>query len=149
MSGEPSRRPKLGKGGHADPPKATQFKPGQSGNPRGRPKRKPPATIDEVVARAFGKMIEAQEGGEVISIPLVQAMLERSLLQAAKGDRHARRDMITLMRHYRWIDDCSEKGAMTEDERESLLAENAELRSLLREASAIIDSHNDDDDYED
>ena len=38
--------------GHGRPPKRTQFKPGVSGNPKGRPKRKP-ADVSEVIKDAL------------------------------------------------------------------------------------------------
>jgi hypothetical protein len=48
--------------GHGRPPKASRFKPGVSGNPKGRPKRKP-AAIAEAINKAFDEPISYVDGG--------------------------------------------------------------------------------------
>lgn len=48
--------------GYGKPPKASRFRPGASGNPKGRPKRKQ-LLIAEVVNSAIDAPIEFVEGG--------------------------------------------------------------------------------------
>ena len=51
--------------GYCKPPVHSQFPPGQSGCPGGRPKRKPPETdLARLVAEELQKEIDIQEGGK-------------------------------------------------------------------------------------
>jgi hypothetical protein len=90
--------------GYRKPPKASQFKAGQSGNPKGRPKGsrnvKPgDGTIgrlkDLVLAEAY-RQIPIREGGALTEMPVVQAALRSLGVQAAQGKQEARRDLLAL-----------------------------------------------------
>ncbi len=50
--------------GYGKPPKSGRFKPGVSGNPKGRPKRKP-APLAEIIKNAINNPIEYREGGRI------------------------------------------------------------------------------------
>ena len=58
------------------PPEHTKWKPGQSGNPNGRPKKLP--DLDKLMAEILGPNKEGKDGMELI----IEAMLKK----AAKGD---------------------------------------------------------------
>ncbi len=58
------------------PPEHTKWKPGQSGNPNGRPKKLP--DLDKLMAEVLGPNKNGRDGMEVI----IEAMLKK----AAKGD---------------------------------------------------------------
>lgn len=66
--------------GYGKPPRKSQFKPGQSGNPKGRPKQAQSfaAKIDQELARK----ITVTEGGRSIKMSKVDAMV-RSLVHKA------------------------------------------------------------------
>lgn len=65
--------------GYGRPPRASRFKPGQSGNPKGRPRK--PRTLMEAVERELDRTAVVREGGrekrltkrEVVSRQLVDA----------------------------------------------------------------------------
>ena len=70
--------------GYGRPPRAHQFRPGQSGNPSGRPKgAKNEATIlDELLNRK----INVREGGTSRKISILEAILLRFTEDALKGN---------------------------------------------------------------
>ena len=79
MSGPPDPVPAAEEGeervGACRPPRATRFRPGQSGNPRGRPKR--PRGIPGLVARALGERVEAKENGRPLRITKLEAVVKQ------------------------------------------------------------------------
>ena len=81
--------------GYGKPPKTTQFKPGQSGNPKGRKKgAKSLKTIVESVA--FKKVSVRTEKG-IKKIPQHQALVEKTMQDALQGDAKARSEMFKLL----------------------------------------------------
>lgn len=90
--------------GYGKPPEATRFKPGKSGNPKGRPKgsrnRKPGDAVigrlkDVILEEAY-RPIQVREGGELMEIPAVQAALRSLGVQAAKGKQGAQSLLLAL-----------------------------------------------------
>jgi Family of unknown function (DUF5681) len=82
--------------GPGRPPKEYQFKPGQSGNPKGA-KRKRRSLIPELkeeFERVFGQKLKVTQGDRQRFITRWVAGLEQLSIQFAKGDRHARRDVL-------------------------------------------------------
>ena len=84
--------------GYCKPPKHSRFREGRSGNPKGRPKR--PPTIDremrEALEQALGRKVPVKEGERTRVITFAQAGIEQLVHQYARGDRHARRDVIMM-----------------------------------------------------
>jgi hypothetical protein len=84
--------------GPGRPPREHQFKPGQSGNPKGA-KRKPPSiTLDlkALLERALDKKVTLKQGEKKQTVTMAAAGIEQLVAQYAKGDRHARRDLVAL-----------------------------------------------------
>ena|SRR5438034_2849509 len=84
--------------GPGRPPKEFQFKPGQSGNPKGA-KRKPPSMAPDLkllLERALSKQVTLKQGEKERMVTMAAAGIEQLVAQFAKGDRHARRDVIAL-----------------------------------------------------
>jgi hypothetical protein len=74
--------------GYGKPPKSTRFKKGQSGNPRGRPK-KLASTVAGQVARLMGEQYSARINGEVVSMTGEEMIARRLMENALKGDAKA------------------------------------------------------------
>lgn len=81
--------------GYKKPPPATQFKKGESGNPRGRPKGS--KNFESEVKSAFGRKIVIQENGRPRRITIGQAMLMKLTAKAVGGDMGALRLAIGLL----------------------------------------------------
>ena len=70
--------------GYGRPPLHTQFKPGQSGNPRGRPKGA--RSLAATVRKVLGRKIPVIERGQRKLVSADEAMLHRYLEMALEGD---------------------------------------------------------------
>jgi hypothetical protein len=84
--------------GPGHPPREYQFKPGQSGNPRGA-RRKASSIAPDLKAaleRALQRKVTITQGEIERTIDMATAGIERLINQFAKGDWHARRDLIAL-----------------------------------------------------
>ena len=78
--------------GYKKPPHPTKFKPGQSGNPKGRPKGAkgkrmvPPASsLQSMIVSEANREIKINEGGEAVTMPAVRAVFRSNLFAALKG----------------------------------------------------------------
>ena len=82
--------------GPGRPPKEYQWKPGQSGNPKGakRKKRSLIPELKEQFERVFSQKLKVTQGDRQRFITRWVAGLEQLSIQFAKGDRHARRDVL-------------------------------------------------------
>jgi hypothetical protein len=84
--------------GPGRPPKEYQFKPGESGNPKGA-RRKSTSIAPDLKAlfeRALSGKVTLRQGEQEKIITKAAAGIEQLVNQFAKGDRHARRDLLAL-----------------------------------------------------
>jgi hypothetical protein len=84
--------------GPGKPPKEFQFKPGQSGNPRGA-KRKTTSVAPDLKAlleRALNEQVELGRGERKRTVTKGAAGIRELVDGFARGDRSARRDLIVL-----------------------------------------------------
>ena len=84
--------------GPGRPPREYRFKPGKSGNPKGA-KPKPPSIAPDLklaLERALNKPVKLKQGEKERIVTMAEAGIEQLVAQFAKGDRHARRDLIAL-----------------------------------------------------
>ena len=70
--------------GYKKPPRRTQFKPGQSGNPKGRPKK--PKTVADVFLKQVSKNVTISIGGKVERKSMLEAIAIKHINKAATGD---------------------------------------------------------------
>ena len=81
--------------GYGRPPKATQFKKGQSGNPRGRPRAQ--KSVGSMLEEVFFRKIPITENGKRREVTMVEAILRQLANGAVKGDmRHIDRVLKLL-----------------------------------------------------
>jgi Family of unknown function (DUF5681) len=89
------------------PPIEYQFKKGQSGNPKGRPKKRPQlgysgqagGIIDQLGAIALNEAmrpIAVREGDKITKIPAMQALIRSMFRSAAQGDSKSQRQLLEI-----------------------------------------------------
>ncbi len=80
----PATIPAEDKIGYRRPPKAYQFKPGQSGNPKGRPKAKP--SLAGVLEEALAQRTTIRVQGRARKVTKLEAMTRKLADMAVQGD---------------------------------------------------------------
>ncbi len=118
--------------GYRKPPKKHQFKPGKSGNPKGRPRgAKNEATL---LQEMLGQKVEIREGNRTRKVSTLEALLLRCRNDALKGDHKA---LSFLLNRYGTIvgPEPDSDDPLDQDDQEiveaftrSLLANNKEKR---------------------
>jgi Family of unknown function (DUF5681) len=90
--------------GYGKPPATTQFKPGRSGNPRGRPKgarNKLPALNDErlktIILEEAYRTIKVSEGRRQVTIPMAKAVVRALAVNAARGQLRSQQLFASLV----------------------------------------------------
>lgn len=96
------RKPKQPSGdyevGYARPPAHTRFKPGQSGNPRGRTKgaRDLRGVMEDALRKEFSQTVTIVEGGKPRPVNKLELIVVTNVNKAAKGDARALRELLAL-----------------------------------------------------
>jgi hypothetical protein len=121
------QRPKIRAGnaiGYKSPPRHTQFKKGQSGNAKGRPKGS--LNIATVLAKTLREKLTVTENGRRKTITKLDAAVKQLVNKAATGDARAIQLLIGLSQA------VEERGEAPDDARGALPeADQQVMKSLL------------------
>lgn len=80
--------------GHRKPPLHSRFKPGQSGNPRGRPRRS--RNIDTIMREALYQTVQITRDGKTVRVPAFMALLLRVMKGGLEGDPHSTASVLKI-----------------------------------------------------
>lgn len=103
--------------GYKKPPKNTQFKAGQSGNPKGRPKHS--KNIASLALKELSQTVIIQENGQSRKITKSEALVKSAMARAMKGDMRA----LTLIKGL-------EEKALSQKEESSVREQNLNADDL-------------------
>lgn len=81
--------------GYGNPPKANQYKPGQSGNPKGRPKGV--TNLHKAITKHAFKKVTVIENGVKKQMAKLDVVISAMFNKASKGDVAAARLLTTLI----------------------------------------------------
>jgi hypothetical protein len=84
--------------GYGRPPKPTQFAPGKSGNPKGRPKGT--RTVGAILQDILGRKITVTENGKTRRISTLEVMLLRLASDAMRAEQSAIKLLLSLADRY-------------------------------------------------
>ena len=115
--------------GYGKPPKHTRFAKGQSGNPRGRPRKVKPrplklsdAPSDLFLEEEAYRSVTLRENGQPIELPALQAVRRAAAAKAIQGNRLAMKFFMECVaeaeeqhyqrkiRNYRWLEGLKRDG---------------------------------------
>ena len=116
--------------GYGKPPENTQFKPGHSGNSKGRPKGA--KNLKTIVQQEAYDTITIKEGGKSSKVPKVVALIKSTMAKGIQGDPKAANTTFNLIEKFLPHDDpqAAEQAPPTEEEL-SILHNRAKLLALL------------------
>jgi hypothetical protein len=93
MSDDTDKKYKVGYG---KPPTETQFKPGKSGNPKGRPKGSV-QKLNSVIMEALSATIPVFVNGKKKHMTMLQALVNKLMVKAINGDVKAANQLLKLI----------------------------------------------------
>lgn len=84
--------------GYGRPPKATQFKAGESGNPKGRPKGS--RSVGAILRSIIQQRVAVTENSKTRRIPVLEVMLRGLAADAMRRDPRALKLLLSLLEQY-------------------------------------------------
>jgi hypothetical protein len=130
MSDTPSETNPEESVGYGRPPKATQWKPGQSGNPKG--KAKGLKSLKKIVQNEAASKIVVKEGGKSKTMTKAEVVLKALWSKAMQSDVKAILAVMTLLREMLPADtvEVSKAGLSVEDQK--ILSDHAAFLKLTK-----------------
>src|SRR5437773_1849318 len=74
--------------GPGRPPREYQFKPGQSGNPKGAKRKSLLPDLKRLFEQALSEKVTLKQGEKQRTLTMAEAGIKQLIAQFAKGDRH-------------------------------------------------------------
>jgi len=115
--------------GPGNPPAHGKFKPGQSGNRRGRP-RTPTLSFDELVREELNSIVEIRQNGKVRKIRKLGLIVKQAVDQAAKGNFRFLK-LLTENNAFRSIMENPEQRPLNGEQLKYLEGVRAQARELV------------------
>ena len=84
--------------GYRNPPKHTQFKKGQSGNPRGRPKGS--RNVRTIINEMLNRTVTIKENGRARRVKFLEAFVHQLAVKALNGSTRDRIALFKLFHEY-------------------------------------------------
>jgi hypothetical protein len=108
--------------GYCRPPKHSRFKPGQSGNPRGRPRKN--RSIEAMIKSELDQTVVLKEGGREIRLSKREALIKQLVNRAISGDLKPMQLVLAHLEKHKEIEPFS---ATEADDAELLKALGSQL----------------------
>jgi len=126
--------------GYGSPPVATRFKPGRSGNPRGRPRGS--KNCRTILARLLEEHVQPKPMAKRVS--RFELMLKNLIQRALEGDWAALKEIFSMMMTHDTTPEPYEESREGEDELSRILEEFEQSRT--KSSEKIPCSEDDEDD---
>ena len=117
--------------GYGRPPKSMRFKPGVSGNPKGRPKGSRP--VGALLQQIIQQKIVVSENGKTLRLPVMEIILRRLANDAMRGEPRSIKFLLSLLEHYR---DSSQTTLQIGE----MLAEDVEILAEYLDETTVAES---------
>lgn len=114
--------------GYGRPPKGTRFKPGRSGNPRGRPKEV--KTVDDALRKRLFQKVTAQENGRKTRITVLEVIVTKIVNAAAQGDSRSIALLLKQMPRLQAASEAAEAGEGSPEQDRQVLMELAKITGV-------------------
>jgi len=85
--------------GYGKPPRHTQFRKGQSGNPGGQPRGLPVQRANALLLEEAYRPVAIKENGRMVPVTALQAILRSQVELAINGNYRAQRDILKAVQH--------------------------------------------------
>ena len=129
--------PGNGSVGYGRPPVAKQFKPGQSGNPRGR--KKGVKNVATIFNEALYRPVKIRTPGGVKTLPKIEAIVEVIMNKALAGDTAAVSRIVELAHKLGGFEFLANSTSSSAN-RESALERLTRLIAADQEGAALLDA---------
>jgi hypothetical protein len=125
--------------GYGKPPRDSQFKKGQSGNKRGRPKGVKNLKTD--VVEELTEMVKMRVGDRALRISKQRALLKLLWLKGMKGDSRALNSLLGLLLRILGLEGMPPDAdiELTAEEREALELLKKQLREVTSASTIEVD----------
>ncbi len=119
--------------GYGRPPKRSRFKPGQSGNPKGRPRGR--KNIHTILEETLFRLVTITENGRKRKVPAIEALFLSLLRKSLDGDMRAFEKLtkqLPMLQAAMAADEAREGGEAVDPETDAEAL--AEFTRMIRES---------------